>query len=100
MIVAELLTEPVPARMSDPQDWMSTVQPGQLRLRPMIGLGITLSMISVVGEPLTSAAASPAAQPGNPPDGVQTAPLVSVQLPDGGGAVDVTLYGVPGTHTA
>ena len=91
MIVDELLIEPGPARVSDPPDWMSIVQPGQLRVSPMIGLGIALLMISVVGLALRSAAVSPGAQPGKPPFGVQTAPLVSVQLPIGGGAEEVTV---------
>jgi hypothetical protein len=70
---------------------MSMVHPGQFRVRPMIGFGMTLLMMRVVGVPFVSAAVSPGAHPGKPPDGDQSAPEVSVQKPMGGGALDVTL---------
>src|SRR6476469_1091879 len=78
---------------------MSITQPLQPRLRLMRGLGMALLMISVVGVAFRSWAESPGAHPGNPPAGVQTAPLVSVQLPIGGGAEEVTLETV-GTQIA
>src|ERR1700744_2485676 len=79
---------------------MSMVQPGQLRVRPTIGFGMALLMISVVGDPFVSAAELPVAQPGKPPGGDQRAPVVSVQFPIGGGALDVTVKLVPAVHTA
>ncbi|HZP66701.1 MAG TPA: hypothetical protein VFB32_10350 [Rudaea sp.] len=92
MIVVPLPNEPAPASVSEPPDWMSTVQPAQVTLKPMMGLGITLLMISVVGDPLKSCATSPDEQPGKPPAGDHTAPEMSVQFPSGGGAKEVTLY--------
>src|ERR1043165_8837507 len=91
MIVEELLIKPPPASVRLPPDWMSMVQPGQEKLRPMIGFGIAELMMSVVGDAFRSFAASPGAHPGKPPGGSQTAPVVSVQFPMGGGALEVTL---------
>jgi hypothetical protein len=90
MVVAALIV-PLPASVKLPPLWMSIVQPLQLRVSPLIGFGIALLTIKTVGVPLVSAAESPVAHPGKPPAGLQTAPDVSVQLPNGGGALDVTL---------
>src|SRR5262249_37730296 len=91
MMVDEEPIDAEPARVRLPPAWMSSVQPGQLRFMPMIGLGMALLMMSVVGVGLRSWATSPGAQPGNPPGGVQTAAEVSVKNPIGGGALEVTL---------
>src|SRR5258707_15310509 len=72
---------------------MSMTQPLQARLSPMIGLGMVLLTMMVVGEAFVSEALSPGAQPGKPPDGVQS-PEVSVQFALGGGALAVTVYTV------
>src|SRR5947199_243468 len=69
---------------------MVSVQPLQPRFSPMIGLGMTLSTMSSVGDAFVSAALSPGAQPGKPPVGDHT-PAVLVQFPIGGGALPVTL---------
>src|SRR5213078_3035650 len=77
---------------------MSIAQPGQFRVSPMIGFGMELLMMRVVGVPFVSAAVSPGAHPGKPPDCCQT-PEVLVQFPIGGGPLDVTVYTV-GMQTA
>src|SRR5438067_9286136 len=64
----------------------------------MTGFGIELLTMTVVGEAFVSAAESPGAQPGKPPEGVHR-PAVVVQFAVGGGALAVTVYAV-GTQMA
>src|SRR4051812_17639911 len=80
---------PAPASVSEPPETISISHPLQERLRPAMGFGTALLTVKMVGEAFVSVAVSPVAQPGKPPLGVQSAPLLSAQLPVGG-ALPVT----------
>src|SRR5215831_17737198 len=82
---------PPPESVKLPPGSISIVLPLELKMMLVNAFGIALFIIIVDGIRLLSDALSPAAQPGKPPGGVQSAPEVSVQKPKGGGADEVTL---------